>query len=70
MKLQGPAGEAEGPPGGPVQEMLELVLLLPARQALALEQAAQRQGRTIGQELRRLIREFLAEGDPDTRPGG
>lgn len=60
----GTAGGAEGS-GSPEQEMLELVFHLPARQAFALERAARRQGRTAGQVLRRLVREFLDGADHD-----
>jgi hypothetical protein len=64
-----PDEEAPGAQCSPDHEMLELVLLLPARQAFALERAARRQGRTAGQVLRRLVREFLAEGGGERRPG-
>jgi hypothetical protein len=40
------------------EEMVELSLLLPSRQAQALEAAANDQGVTAGQLLRSLIRQF------------
>jgi hypothetical protein len=55
-------------------EMVELSLLLPSRQAAALEMAAQEQGLTTGQMIRQLIRDccdsFHAFGhlNPDRRP--
>lgn len=42
---------------------MELPLLVSSRQCAALEKAAQRQGLTIGQLLRRLIAAHLAEPD-------
>ena len=48
-------------------EMAELVLLLPAEEAEALEGAACRRGLTSGQLLRRLIRNFLDPGLPRRR---
>ncbi len=63
-RSRGAAGRAQGEPGPPNREMLELVLLLPTRQAMALERAARREGHTVGQVLRRLIREFLAGRGP------
>ena len=49
------------------QDMAEVSLLLTVGQAEALEEGARRCGLTVGQVLRRLIREFLAESD--RRPG-
>jgi hypothetical protein len=46
-------------------EMAELLVLLPAAEAGALERAAKQRGLTAGQLLRRLIRDFL---DPVTPP--
>jgi hypothetical protein len=42
-------------------DVMELSLLLPSRQLLELENAAQNQGLTTGQMLRRLINAFLHE---------
>ena len=42
-------------------EMAELSLLLPAWQVSALEQAAQAEGITVGQLLRRLVNKTLAQ---------
>lgn len=42
------------------QEVVELHLLLPQWQAVALEAAARRRGMTTGQMLRRVIGELLA----------
>ena len=42
------------------QEVVELALLLPLWQAMALEAAASRRGMTTGQMLRRVIGEMLA----------
>jgi hypothetical protein len=39
--------------------VVELALLLPGGQAAALEEAAYRQGRTVAQVLRSLVREYL-----------
>ena len=50
MSGPGPAGE----------DMAELSFLLPGRQALALEEAAQARGLTPAQVIRRLIRDFCA----------
>jgi hypothetical protein len=44
----------------PDAEVVELPLLLPRWQALALEQAAEEKGLTSGQMIRRLIGESLA----------
>jgi len=63
MNGPNPAG-APDPRGGwaPAEGgVVELALLLPARQAAALERAAHQQGLTIGQVLRRLVRDFLRE---------
>jgi hypothetical protein len=54
--------------------MVELALLLPARQAEGLEDRARAQGLTPGQLLRRLIQDYLTcPYDPDRgvrlRPG-
>ncbi len=49
------------PPRG--AEVMELPLLLSAGDATALERAARLRGLTVGQMLRRLIREFLHEAD-------
>jgi hypothetical protein len=43
--------------------MAEVALLLSSGQAAALECAAQQQGRTVAQLLRRLIRDHLASED-------
>lgn len=50
------------------EEFAELVLLLPNGQLEALERAASRRGLTMGQLLRRLIRDGLA--GLDDAPGG
>jgi hypothetical protein len=44
-------------------ECVELPLLLPAWQLAALGKEAARRGLTVGQFLRRLIRDWLAEGN-------
>jgi hypothetical protein len=44
-------------------EMAEVALLLPSRQATALERVARRQGLTVGQLIRCLIRDCLASED-------
>jgi hypothetical protein len=49
------------------QEVVELPLLLPRWQALALEAAARRRGMTTGQMLRRVISDLF--GDTQTRSG-
>jgi hypothetical protein len=41
-------------------ELVEMMLLLPQEQATTLEAAAQDRGLTIGQMIRRLIRDFTA----------
>jgi hypothetical protein len=41
--------------------MTELSFLLPGRQAIALERMAQREGLTVGQVIRHLIRDYIAE---------
>jgi hypothetical protein len=46
------------------REMTELLFLLPAPEAAALEQAARRHELTLGQLLRRLIRDYLDPGIP------
>ena len=46
-------------------EVVEVHLLLPARQASALEAAAHQQGLTTGQLIRRLVRGFLDEPHAD-----
>jgi hypothetical protein len=45
------------PPDG---EVVELLLLLPEWQASALEAAARSHGLTVGQMVRRLVRDFCA----------
>ena len=49
------------------KEMAELILLLPAEEAEALEGAAHRRGLTPGHLLRSLIRDFLDPGLPRRR---
>jgi hypothetical protein len=44
----------------PDDEPVELLLLLPQEQARALEAAARQQGLTVGQMVRRLVREFTS----------
>jgi hypothetical protein len=63
MNRQNPAGGPDPRAGWPPAEggVVELALLLPARQAAALERAAHQQGLTVGQVLRRLVRDFLRE---------
>jgi hypothetical protein len=51
-------------------EMVELPLLLPGRQAEALEAAAHRRGLTVAQMIRRLIRAFLADVQQGEQPAG
>jgi hypothetical protein len=58
--------DGRGPPRLDM-EMAELVLLLPAEEAEALEGEACRRGLTSGQLLRRLIRDFLDPGLPRRR---
>jgi hypothetical protein len=41
------------------EHVVEVPLLLPGWQAAALEQAARREGRTLAEMARRLIRDFL-----------
>jgi hypothetical protein len=63
MNVQNPAGAVD-PLGQWVPaeaEVVELELLLPTREVAALERAAQQQGLTVGQVLRRLVRDFLRE---------
>jgi hypothetical protein len=48
------------------QEVVELPLLLPRWQALALESAARRRGMTTGQMLRRVITDLFGD-DRDGR---
>jgi hypothetical protein len=55
------------PRGG---EVSELLLLLPAGDATALERAAYHRGLTVGQMLRLLVRDFLGEPDGETHRGG
>jgi hypothetical protein len=51
-------------------EMMEMLLLLPNRQAAALERAARAQGLTSGQLTRRLIAAYLEKALPHlSRPG-
>jgi len=51
-------------------DMAELVLLLPAREVDALEEAARQRGLTTGQVLRCLIREFLDQAGRSARERG
>ena len=51
------------------REMAELQVLLPAREAAALERAAEQRDLTAAQLVRRLIREFLDPALPPRRPG-
>ncbi len=44
------------------QEVVELPLLLPKWQAVELENAARQRGMTMGQLLRRVIRDVLDDG--------
>lgn len=44
------------------EDVAEVVLLLPARQAAALEREARRRGMTTGEMMRRLVRDFLTPG--------
>ena len=46
-------------------EMVEVAMLLPRWQLAALESAAQRQGLSAGQMLRRLIGTSVAAGAPE-----
>ena len=60
------------PAGGPGvirldPEMAELVLLLSAEEAEALERAAQKRDLSTGQLLRRIIRDYLDPGLPPRR---
>ena len=64
------AGGDSLPPDGGV---IELTLLLPSAQVTALERAARRKSLTLGQMVRRLIRDFLAHptanvGDGEASP--
>jgi hypothetical protein len=52
------AGRGEGP--FPPAEVVEVALLLPSGQAAALERVAHRRGLTLGQLVRRLVRDCLA----------
>ena len=49
------------------QEVVELPLLLPKWQAVELEAAARQRGMTMGQLLRRVIRQVLDEGGAPAR---
>lgn len=49
-------------------EMAELLVLLPAPEAAALERAAKQRDLTAGQLLRRLIRDFLDPAIPPRHP--
>ena len=50
-------------------ELVELLLLLPSAQVAHLETAAQERGLTVGQMLRRIVRDFTDHnaGDSSTR---
>ena len=48
----------------PEGRVVEVPLLLPGWQAEALEEAARREGRTLGEVARRLIRDFLRRSRP------
>jgi hypothetical protein len=52
----------EGRACWPEEGVAELTLLLPARQAAELERLARSRGLTLGQLLRRLVRDHLARG--------
>ena len=58
-KVSGTEGERICPPA----DVVELQLLLPTRLALDLESAAQGRGLSMGQMVRRLVRDFLVEAD-------
>jgi hypothetical protein len=49
------------------REMAELLVLVPAAEAAALERAAKQFNLTTGQLVRRLIRDFLDPGLPPRR---
>jgi hypothetical protein len=49
------------------QEVVELPLLLPRWQAVALEAAASRRGMTTGQMLRRVITDLFGNTPSDSR---
>jgi hypothetical protein len=49
------------------REMVELLVLVPADEAAALERAAQQRDLTAGQLIRRLIRDFLDPALPPRR---
>ncbi len=53
-----PSAASRRPRSG--HECVELSLLLPAEQWAALEQAARRQGMTVGHLLRRLVRDYIS----------
>jgi hypothetical protein len=46
----------------PAGDVVELGLLFPAEAAAALESEARRRGLTLGEMLRRLVRDFLTRG--------
>ena len=52
------------------REMAELLVLLPAAEAAALERAAKQRDLTAGQLVRRLIRGFLDPAFPPRRGSG
>ncbi len=65
MTLSSPEA-SQGAAGGPHfgdEEVVEVGLLLPARQLSAFEAAARRQGLTAAQMLRRLLSGFLGEAE-------
>lgn len=63
-KIPGAANEPVCPPA----DIVELQLLFPTRLAVALESAARGQGLSMGQMVRRLVCDFLAEAGE--RSGG
>jgi hypothetical protein len=51
----------EDPVVGPDEQVAELLLLLPGRQAAELERRAHSRGLTLGQLIRLLIRDYLTD---------
>jgi hypothetical protein len=51
--------DPSGRPTSPDVDVVEVPLLLPGWQVAALEAAARREGRTLAEMARRLIRDFL-----------
>ncbi len=55
--------DTEGDHFQTLPDVVELELLLPVRMVADLESVARRRGLSMGQMMRRLVRDFLAEAD-------